>query len=383
MFLLAGNEARADQFLIAALLPSLLRAGSTSFRFFLLLDRGCFCTVYSTFPLMGCFRQFRIFLLSLLAILIAVGGCAFGWEFVERDGIQYVPVANVRSFYGFTSKKKEGGMDVYEMAKIQMKLKTGSQDLYLNGIKFILSYPIKEDPTKGSLISRMDIVKIIDPVIRPRHIKNKTAINTVVIDAGHGGHDSGATNLAFREKELNLKVAQKLAAILQRAGYTVVMTRNTDSFLTLQQRVEIANRRKNALFVSIHFNSGGPSSHGIEVFTLVPAGTSSDMSRYVKKDPMRGNSQDSANIALATAIHGKLLRGPLSVSEGKRPFDRGIKRARFSVLCTIQHPAVLVECGFLSNQREGSLSGTDAYQNYLAKSIADAIQQYRRALLGR
>lgn len=332
---------------------------------------------------MDCFRQFRMFFLSLLAMLIAVGSCAFGWEVIEKDGIQYIPVDNVRSFYGFTSKKKEGGMDVYEMAKIQMKLKTGSQNLYLNGIKFVLSYPVREDPVKGSLISRMDIVKIIDPVIRPRHIKNKTGIKTIVIDAGHGGHDSGATNLVSREKDLNLTVAKKIAALLQRAGYTVVMTRNTDTFLTLQQRVAIANQCKNALFVSIHFNSGNPSSHGIEVFTLVPAGTSSDMSRYIKKDPMRGNAQDSANIALATAIHGKLLRGPLSVSEGKRPFDRGIKRARFSVLCTIQHPAVLVECGFLSNQREASLARTEGYQNYLAKSVVAAIQQYRVALLGR
>ena len=332
---------------------------------------------------MGRFHQFRILLLSLVAIIIALGGNASGWEFIEKDGVSYVPLTNVRSFYGFTSKKKEGSMDVYEMAKVQMKLKPGSQNLYMNGIKFELSYPIREDAAKGSLISRMDVVKIIDPVIRPRNIKNKVPINTIVIDAGHGGHDNGATNFVSREKDLNLTVAKKLANILRKAGYTVVMTRNTDTFLTLQQRVQIANRCRNALFISIHFNSGRPSSHGIEVFTLVPAGTSSDMSRYVKKDPMRGNAQDSANIALATSIHGKLLRGPLSASEGKNPFDRGIKRARFSVLCTIQHPAVLVECGFMSNQREAILAKTDSYQNFLAKSIADAIRQYRVAVTGR
>lgn len=332
---------------------------------------------------MGYFYQFRIFLLALVALFTVTESRASAWEFIDKDGISYVPLSNVRSFYGFTSKKKDRGMDVYEMAKIQMKLKPGSQNLYMNGIKFELSYPVREDHSKGALISRMDVVKIIDPVIRPRHIKNKTPINTVIIDAGHGGHDNGATNLISREKDLNLIVAKKLAALLQRAGYTVVMTRNTDTFLTLQQRVEIANRCKNAVFVSIHFNSGSPSSNGIEVFTLVPAGTSSGMSRYIKKDPMQGNVQDSANIALATSIHGKLLRGPLSVSEGKSPFDRGIKRARFSVLCTIRHPAVLVECGFLSNNRDATLAKSESYQNYLAKSIADAIRQYRTAVVGR
>ncbi|MEG1508671.1 MAG: N-acetylmuramoyl-L-alanine amidase [Akkermansia sp.] len=328
-------------------------------------------------------RQFHLWILCLTAMVIAMGSYASGWEFVERDGVSFVPLSNVRSFYGFTSEKKVGGSRIYEMAKVQMKIKPASQELMMNGIKFILSHPIKEDSTKGLLISRTDIIKIIDPVIRPRHIQNKRAIDTVIIDPGHGGHDSGATNLASREKDLNLTVGKKLKSLLQRDGYKVVMTRESDTYLTLQERVAVANRYRNAVFISIHFNSGGASAHGIEVFTLVPAGTSSDMSRYVRKDPMRGNTQDSANIALATSIQGNLLRSPQASSAGMNPFDRGIKRARFSVLCTIQHPAVLVECGFLSHAKEAMLAKSDSYQNYLAQSLAAAVKQYRRAVVGR
>ncbi len=336
---------------------------------------------------MAGFRHTFTIFCCIALVLVAMGARALGWDFVEKNGVSYVTMSSLRSFYGFSLEKKEGSSHLYEMKTCLLKVRPASQDMYMNGVKFVLSYPIAEDPVKGLLISKMDVMKIVDPVLRPAYIGDKVAngvtkrrLETVVIDPGHGGHDSGAKNRVSLEKDLNLQVAKLLRAKLLRAGYKVVMTRETDRYLTLQERVQIANRYRNAVFVSIHFNDGGSSANGIETFTLAPAGTSSTMSRNVRRDPLAGNTQDSFNIALATAVQGNLIRGKESVTKGMRPFDRGIKRARYSVLCTIQHPAILVECGFLSNAREATLAQTDSYKDFLAESICSGVRQYKRAL---
>lgn len=90
------------------------------------------------------------------------------------------------------------------------------------------------------------------------------------------------------------------------------------------------------------------------------------MSRNIRQDALQGNSQDSMNIALATAVQGHMLKGPLAIKEGISMVDRGIKRARYSVLCTIKHPAILVEGGFMSNPQEALLISTERYQNFMA-----------------
>lgn len=86
------------------------------------------------------------------------------------------------------------------------------------------------------------------------------------------------------------------------------------------------------------------------------------------------------NIALATAVQGHMLKGPLAIKEGISMVDRGIKRARYSVLCTIKHPAILVEGGFMSHAQEALLINTERYQKFMASSLAAAVHQYRTAL---
>jgi N-acetylmuramoyl-L-alanine amidase len=316
----------------------------------------------------------------LLVAFVTGASSSWAWELMNRNGIEYVSLADVRSFYGLSSESREGNAYVYRSKSVQMKLRPRSQDVYLNNVKFILSYPIAEDVSKGLLISQTDITKLVDPILRPRYIQNAHAVDTVVIDPGHGGHDAGTRNRISMEKDLTLQVARRLKDNLAKKGFKVVMTRDSDVYLTLQERVNIANKYKNAVFVCIHFNDGGPAANGIETFTLAPAGTSSTMSRNINPNMLQGNAQDSSNIALATAIQGQLIRGPLSASAGMQPFDRGIKRARFSVLCTIKHPAVLVECGFLSNQKEALLAKSDSYQNFLVQSISMGIEKYRRSI---
>ena len=323
-------------------------------------------------------KRFLMLLLPLLLLGQApqVFAAGFAWELVSRDGTEYVPVDNVRAFYGFTApERSEGSWRILENKKTQIKIQPRSQEMLMNKLKFILSHPISQDSNGRLFISKVDVIKIMDPILRPSYIKTAGAFKTIVIDPGHGGHDAGATNHFSRESDLNLRLGKKLRAVLQKEGFNVVMTRDTDVYLTLQQRVDIANKYNNAIFISLHFNSARRDASGMETFTLTPRGTCSTFQGHKSSDMvgMRGNAQDSANIALATAIQG-------TVQRRMGALDRGIKRARFSVLCGIQHPAVLFEGGFVSNQRESVLINNEAYLDKMAKNLAAAVRKYKNAV---
>ena len=170
---------------------------------------------------------------------------------------------------------------------------------------------------------------------------------TIVIDAGHGGHDRGGVPYQrIGEKGLTLDVSQRLRRVLERSGYRVVMTRNSDVFLSLGQRVAIANSHRNATFVSVHFNSARRrGANGIETY-------------YYRRD----------SASLAASIHRNVMA--TAPSE-----NRGIRRRAFWVLRRTAIPSVLVECGFLTNPMEGSYALRASYRQTLAESIARGIRR--------
>jgi N-acetylmuramoyl-L-alanine amidase len=174
--------------------------------------------------------------------------------------------------------------------------------------------------------------------------------NTVVIDAGHGGHDRGGIpGQRVAESVVTLDVAQRLRRNLERAGYRTIMTRNSDVFVPLSQRVAIANSYRDAIFVAVHFNSAGRAgANGIETYFY--SGESSP---------------------LAASIHRNVLAGAPSE-------NRGVRRRGYFVLRRTTIPAVLVECGFLTNPTEASLAQTSAYRQKLADKIARGIQSQPR-----
>jgi N-acetylmuramoyl-L-alanine amidase len=174
---------------------------------------------------------------------------------------------------------------------------------------------------------------------------------TVVVDAGHGGHDRGGipSNI-IPEKGVALDTALRLRRYLQDAGLRVVMTRSSDVFVTLPQRVAISNAQKNAIFVSVHYNSAPRrGADGIETF---------------------GNS---AGLPLARRIQRNLMKTTTAT-------DRGVKQRGFFVLRKNRKPAVLVECGFLTNPGDASRARSAAYRDRVAAQIARAILEYRRSL---
>ena len=175
------------------------------------------------------------------------------------------------------------------------------------------------------------------------------SFKTVVVDAGHGGKDNGAyRKFGGAEKLATLDVAQRLSRKLRESDFNTVMTRSSDVFISLEDRVAIENAQKNSIFVSIHFNdSRRRGIHGFETYYH------------------SGNSIDLAN-----RIQSNLLTIPNSA-------NRGVHRANFRVLRLAKYPAVLVECGFLSNRLEGGEARDSEYRETLADKIAQAIIEQR------
>ena len=181
-------------------------------------------------------------------------------------------------------------------------------------------------------------------------VKNTSkTFTTVVVDAGHGGKDSGAyRRYGPPEKMVALDVAQRLGQKLRESQIKTVMTRDSDVFIPLNDRVAIENKQKNAVFVSIHFNdSRKRRAHGFE--TYYHSGPSLD---------------------LANRIQQKLMTIPNSA-------NGGIHTANFRVLRLASCPAVLVECGYLSNRSEGNQARDWEYRELLADRIAEAIVEQR------
>ena len=174
----------------------------------------------------------------------------------------------------------------------------------------------------------------------------------IVIDAGHGGKDPGATSsLGFYEKTVNLAVARRVAYLLRQRGVRVEMTRTGDYFIELEDRAAIANRLNADLFVSIHSDSSPKSSR--RGFTLYVANGASWASRR-------------AAGALEDAMSGTGLS------------SHGMRKANYHVLVETSGPAVLVEMGYLSNSREAALLRDSAFQDRMAEAIADGISNYLR-----
>ena len=177
------------------------------------------------------------------------------------------------------------------------------------------------------------------------------AKTVVVLDPGHGGKDNGARWYGVSEKTLNLDVAKRVEILLKKRGIPVVMTRRTDTYVSLGYRAQIANRHAGAVFVSIHFNAhSNRSIKGIETFYISSKGRK-----------------------LAQSMQ-KRLAGRINTN------DRGSKKHHYAVLTKTRGVAALVECGFISNHWENKRCSTSWFRDILAQEIASGIAAYCNTL---
>lgn len=316
------------------------------------------------------------FLTGLLLLAgVASAASAADWDIRTLGGRDYVPVSQIARFYTMRPLPRGSkGLSLVSDTR-RIDLNQGSREARIDGVKHWLSFPVLG--FGGRLyVSRMDLSKTIDPAMRPQKIPGLQPVRSVLLDPGHGGHDRGAVNRQGAEKNYNLSIALEVQRRLREAGLRAELTRSTDRFIPLEARPAMARRLgEGAIFVSIHCNASSQAvsaATGYEIFTLTPRGAPNSHDSFLTRRSFSlepGHRFDHASQALAAAIYHAML--------GRLPmFDRGMKRARFAVLRRAVTPAVLVECGFVTNPQDARKLESPAWRKRLADSIARGIIEF-------
>src|SRR5437899_5279775 len=297
------------------------------------------------------------------------------WQIIKISGQDYLSVENISRFYGLPAGVVGAGEKIrFETIKNPLEFVTGSRETMINGARSWLCFPLIEQGGKY-LVSRTDVAKTIEPLVRPQRVSNVGNVQTVVLDPGHGGYDKGQVSRYGNEKDFALDVARKLRPLLQAKGLRVITDREGDYFVPLEVRAKIANAARNSIFISIHFNATNddPNATGFEIFSFTPRGAPSTSDTALTSSSFNmqpGSEVDAQSMALSACIYHSLL--------GHIPeYDRGIKRARFAVLRLTKVHAVLIEGGFLTEYGECRLIANKDWRAKLAAAIGVGIENYR------
>ena len=239
--------------------------------------------------------------------------------------------------------------------------------------------------------------KRMPPKAAPQAVYTKatTRDKIVVIDAGHGGHDAGAIAGGKREKDLVLQISKKVAKELQRRGYIVYMTRESDRFLTLPQRTKIADQKNATIFISVHANSVPKSKwnsvQGVETFFLQNTrdARSQRIAERENKAVLKGTNQLSRTVIVDSVLSGPKIveSNKLAIDVQRRMMtnlhrqyggvkDGGVRHAPFWVLVGASRPSILVEVGYISHPNERKRLFMPRYQDLIAKGIAEGVGSY-------
>jgi len=218
------------------------------------------------------------------------------------------------------------------------------------------------------------------PVARtePRATRSSTVSKpfaVVVLDPGHGGQDSGAMCGGVLEKDLTLDVARRIDRLLDSERIATLMTRMGDTFVSLADRAALANRARNCIFISIHFNEDNkPVASGVETYYAAHQITAGSflaswlpfLWRPLSSSP-NPESQDLAGLIQEALV------------ARTRAADRGVQARQFFVIANVTSPAVLIEGGFLTNKEDISKLASEDYRNQIAAAVTDGILRYRDA----
>ena len=277
--------------------------------------------------------------------------------------------------YQLSKDKMEG---VLSSRWTKVRFKKDSRLILLNNFKIYLGYAVALH--RGNLyLSTHDYDKAIKPLLTPQVFTEVPALKTIVIDAGHGGKNPGCINknLGMVEKDMTLNLAQRLKRLLESRGFRVFLTRDSDRTIENKNRALLANRVKADLFICLHFNSvESRSVKGIETYTVTPRNQpSTARSRLVEEDrkAFPANSSDPWSMLAGFYVQRQMIKSMGGV-------DRGLKRARFSMMIDLQCPGILVEGGFFSHYKEAKKIKTTEHQMRLAEAIAEGISTYHKTL---
>jgi N-acetylmuramoyl-L-alanine amidase len=257
----------------------------------------------------------------------------------------------------------------------------------------VITPPLATPPPAEPVVQAPPLVAALPPLVNvtPRDRSKKI----IVIDAGHGGKDSGAVGNGFMEKEIVLQIASQFGERLRHMGYTVHMTRSNDTFIELKDRTKLANDRNADLFISVHANSIPKTSdpggaQGIETYFLSPARSERSMrvAALENSEDMEEMGQygklsflsflNKEKILASNKLAIDLQKGMLSNLRKQFPHvkDNGVREAPFWVLVGAQMPAVLVEVGYISHPEEASRISDDKYQKWMVEGLLEGVGRY-------
>jgi N-acetylmuramoyl-L-alanine amidase len=292
------------------------------------------------------------------------------------NGQNYVPLAGWARANGLNySRLKRGGEIVATNRTTRLVFDVDSRNAEINGVQVALSFPIANQ--KGvALIAQFDLNTAVRPLLFPQQFAEARTIKTICLDPGHGGKDTGNRTFWHSEKAVTLAMASELRDQLKKAGFNVILTRTADKYVELSDRPALANRRNADLFVSLHFNAietGRDEVSGPETYCITPVGASSSNAQGEGRDhgSTMANRYECKSLLFAYQIEKSLVQN-LGVN------DRGVRRARFAVLCDAAMPGILIECGYMTHPVEGKKILDAAYRRQMAQAIVKGILAYQR-----
>lgn len=322
-------------------------------------------------------RWLVLFGLVLLEGVSPVGRAATSLATATLNGHRYVDLAAWGRRESLKLKWDGRSRDVFLVNRgTRLHFTLDASGMEFNHVNLWLCEPVLAARRK-LWISRLDMEQTLKPLVQPPRLGAHHHIRLIVLDPGHGGRDPGNIVGKHEEKTYTLLLAKRVRAILEEAHFKVILTRDRDETVSLEDRVALARRKHADLFISLHFNAAGNGDReakGVEVYAVTPKGARSTNALHVKHASTSGSigdRNDPENILLAYELQRALVRD-LSLN------DRGVRRARFQVLRDATMPAALVEGGFMTNPEEGRRIYSAAYRNRLAHAIVDGILAFKR-----
>jgi N-acetylmuramoyl-L-alanine amidase len=344
----------------------------------------------------------KVYFISIISALL-LSGCSTtptseSLATYNVNGVSYISLTNLCNAKGIA-----WDFDTFSRVIILSRgthnigLMIGDSFILVDGSPQHLSYPV--DMYQGMVVVPYSFKgQVIDGIFKEyvlpaRSYPSALSLKKIVIDAGHGGEDPGALGrTGLREKDVNLDIAKKLAAILREDGLEVVLTRSSDRFISLPARVSIANSANADLFVSIHSNASRTRSlNGFEVYYVASSVNDSKRANNSARSvpisaehfELASSSMDLkaiiwdmihvSNQAESVSLARKICRVMDDNSDSR---IIGIKGARFAVLKGARMPAVLVETGFVSNREEEKLLKNSIYRQKVAEIIAKGVLDF-------
>jgi N-acetylmuramoyl-L-alanine amidase len=308
-----------------------------------------------------------------LLLLLAGTASAHAAEISSNtESVAWTPIAHIQNRLGLTNMEHRAEGLVLSNAAHVLYLFAGRRNATLDGTTVWLHLPPRDAATNDLRdVTRADFDTLLRPLLSATAAPPPAV--QIVLDAGHGGEDSGArtANGAVQEKQVVLDIARQVASQLTAAGLQPILTRTGDVTVTLGERMRLAAAQHAQLFISIHANSSPSNLYamGAETYILPVAGFNGVAENgHGQTNACPGNRFDGANTQLGFYLHRRYA--PLT------DMDRGLKRKRLFVLKEASCPAALIECGFLTSTNDANHLAEGSYRQKLADAIAAGILDY-------